>query len=95
LSGDRKIFIGSLSTLLYEAALAGHVVVYLDPELNGTDILFRFHFRATYFDMLSVIEFIRGKVVNSVGLPSLYPELDDRVSPALRFRRALETIEVI
>jgi hypothetical protein len=39
LSGERKAFIGFCSTLLYEAALAGHVVVVLDdPGLPGYSI---------------------------------------------------------
>jgi hypothetical protein len=93
LGGKRKIFIGSFSTLLYEAAVAGHVVIYVDPEYRDMKILFRSHFASTYSGVFSVIQFIESVVKNQAGLPSLYPELEGQADPALRFRWALECVE--
>ena len=93
LSGNRKIFIGSFSTLLYEAAVAGHVVIYVDPEYNDMKVLFRSHFSSTYFGVLPVIQFIENVVRNHVGFHSLYPELEGQADPALLFKQALECVE--
>jgi hypothetical protein len=83
LSGERKVFIGFTSTLLYEAHLSGHMVVILDdPDLPGYKID-RFGFMVDSNDLHSLTGIILDNF-RAQDPQSFYPNsLRERYEAAL------------
>jgi hypothetical protein len=80
LSGDRKVFVGFASTLLYEASLAGHLVIILDDAAVPGYKISDFGIKLDSSEIDRLTEIVRDYYANG------YP----RVSPAINARSRFE-----
>jgi len=93
LSGSRKIFIGAYSTLLYEAGVAGHVVIYVDPCINHIQPLFLRHLDVKLGNVSAVSEYVKRIIVSdAVSVSLLYPSVGLISNPVGKFQNALSEL---
>lgn len=92
LNGPKAIFIGSISSLLYEAGNAGHLVVHLKIH-DKTEPRFKYDFSCEPSNIDSLIEWI--KRINYIEDFSVQHQVLNRHSPLERFISALHAANLI
>lgn len=94
LNGPKAIFIGTISSLLYEAGVAGHLVVHIKIyDYDKTEPRFRYDFSCDPSNVDPLIEWIKKN--NYIEDSSVQYQSINRHSPSERFISALHAANLI
>lgn len=92
LNGPRTIFIGTISTLLYEAGIAGHLVAHLKHSSDLTPV-FDFDFSFEENEMSKLLQWILS--IKNNNILEQESSIDNKLDPLQRFNLALREAELI
>lgn len=92
LNGPKAIFIGSISSLLYEAGVAGHLVVHL-KIYDKSEPSFKYDFACEPLNIHSLIDWIRS--INSIEDSTVQHQILNKNSPLERFISALHAAKLV
>jgi hypothetical protein len=95
LNGPRAIFIGTISTLLYEAKVAGHFVAHFKFESYLSDMtpIFDYDFEFDENQMSELLQWILS--IKNNNILEQESSIDNKLDPLQRFNLALREAELI
>lgn len=92
LDGPKSIFIGTISTLLYEAGVAGHFVAYLKLHSDITPV-FNYDFKFRQNEITKLLEWILS-IKSNINMVNKNPNIS-HIPPLERFNKALLDADLI